>query len=149
MGGIHDPGGPNWVEHECGDDCIFEQVFNELRRQQGFAPLSPEEAAAAYNDAPAVQLPPERVAAIVRAAAGDTGPESQTECPHFLPRADCVSCDPQPHLVLKCEPCQANTWHALVGQPSGGPYGRQWSCRRCSTVRGGFKADGTDIGISP
>jgi len=23
MGGIHDPGGPNWIEHQCGDDCTF------------------------------------------------------------------------------------------------------------------------------
>lgn len=23
VGGVHDSGGPNWIEHDCGDDCAF------------------------------------------------------------------------------------------------------------------------------
>jgi len=77
MGGIHDSGGPNWVEHECGDDCMFEQAFNELRRQQGLAPLTPEEAAAAYEAAPSVPLSPARITEIVKAATSSGSEESQ------------------------------------------------------------------------
>ena len=30
MSGIHDSGGPNWIEHDCGDDCAFEPTIKEL-----------------------------------------------------------------------------------------------------------------------
>jgi len=77
------------------------------------------------------------------------------ECPHSLPPADCVACSPQPHLVLRCEACQANTWHVMAGRSAERPddaWGRRWSCRRCSTVRGGLRTDRgseVDLGISP
>ena len=30
MGGVHDPGGPNWIEHSCGDSCSWEPPIKPM-----------------------------------------------------------------------------------------------------------------------
>lgn len=39
MSGIHDSGGPDWIEHDCGDDCIFEPDIKELLHHISRCPL--------------------------------------------------------------------------------------------------------------
>lgn len=39
MAGIHDSGGPHWIEHDCGDDCTFEPNIKELLLHINRCPL--------------------------------------------------------------------------------------------------------------
>ncbi len=49
-------------------DKLWEDLAPKLRKKQGFCPLTPEEAAAAYRDAPEVKISEERIKEIVDSA---------------------------------------------------------------------------------
>jgi hypothetical protein len=49
-------------------DKLWEDLAGKLRKKQGFCPLTPEEATAAYNDAPEEQISEERIQEIVESA---------------------------------------------------------------------------------
>lgn len=49
-------------------DRLWENLAGKLRKKQGFCPLTPEEAAAAYRDAPEEEISEERVQEIVESA---------------------------------------------------------------------------------
>jgi hypothetical protein len=51
-------------------DKIWDRAIGKLRRKKGFSPLTPEEAKAAYEAAPAVPLSAARIDEIVKAATG-------------------------------------------------------------------------------
>lgn len=50
-------------------DNVWDSAVGRLRREKGYGPLTPEEAEAAYDEAPAAPLSPGRVEEIVRAVA--------------------------------------------------------------------------------
>jgi hypothetical protein len=51
-------------------DRFWKNVAGKLRKKKGFCPLTPEEAEAAFNEAPSVPLSDERINSIVKAATG-------------------------------------------------------------------------------
>jgi hypothetical protein len=59
-------------------DRFWDEIAGKLRKKKGFCPLTPKEAEAAYNAAPDVPLPGDRIASIVRAA---TTGETEREAP--------------------------------------------------------------------
>ena len=65
-------------------DRIWDECAGRLRKKKGFCPLTPEEAAAAFNAAPIVPLSEDRIDSIVRAAiSGETRtdePEAKADC---------------------------------------------------------------------
>lgn len=62
-------------------DKLWEDLAVKLRKKQGFCPLTPEEAEAAFNEAPAEPLSEERINSIVESATsgedGDWTPDLQ------------------------------------------------------------------------
>ena len=55
-------------------DNTWDRAIRKLRRKQGFSPLTPEEAEAAYEAAPAVPLSAARISEIVKFATGAQEP---------------------------------------------------------------------------
>lgn len=49
-------------------DKLWEALARKLRKKQGFCPLTPEEASAAYRDAPEEEISEERIQEIVESA---------------------------------------------------------------------------------
>jgi hypothetical protein len=49
-------------------DKLWENLAPKVRKKQGFCPLTPEEATAAYRDAPEVKISEERIKEIVDSA---------------------------------------------------------------------------------
>ena len=49
-------------------DKLWDDLAGKLRKKQGFCPLTPEEAEAAFNDAPAEPLSADRINSIVESA---------------------------------------------------------------------------------
>lgn len=62
----------------------------------------------------------------------------KNECEHFIAKDQCVFCDERHHIILMCDKCETNTWHAA--------FGDYFICRRCDLIRDGIGKG--DIGIS-
>ena len=53
------------------DDTFWKNVVGKLRKKEGFCPPTPEEAEAAFDEAPSVDLSEERLDSIVEAVTSD------------------------------------------------------------------------------